>query len=184
MIPDDELQANADATLPDFYGPTKWPVEILVPTKELAEMRDEITRLKAENEKLAAELAASGSSVQVDLVGVCAGCGLPEMHKMCPAYGTDIYMTPEHPAWGSVHGIAQLLLATKEIRWTDAKPTTPGWWWRRVGEGHEASCAFVGTGWEPGELLVQLHRHNGLWKIESLGGQWSDKPIPMPEERT
>lgn len=25
--------------------------------------------------------------------GVCAGCGRPEIHKMCPAWGTDYYMS-------------------------------------------------------------------------------------------
>jgi hypothetical protein len=34
-------------------------------------------------------------------VSVCAGCGLPELHKMCPAWGTDAYMNPSHPNWGN-----------------------------------------------------------------------------------
>lgn len=32
---------------------------------------------------------------------ICAGCGLPEMHKMCVAHGTPVYMNSEHPAWGN-----------------------------------------------------------------------------------
>lgn len=31
---------------------------------------------------------------------VCAGCGQNELHKMCPAHGTDVYMNPTHPDWG------------------------------------------------------------------------------------
>ena len=38
----------------------------------------------------------------------CAGCGLREDHKACPAHGTPAYMNREHPAWGSVHRILSL----------------------------------------------------------------------------
>lgn len=44
----------------------------------------------------------------------CDGCGLPELHKMCPAHGTDAYMNPEHEAWGSVDGIMDLKFGNKD----------------------------------------------------------------------
>lgn len=31
----------------------------------------------------------------------CPGCGQLEIHKMCPAYGTEVYMNPLHPDWGA-----------------------------------------------------------------------------------
>jgi hypothetical protein len=41
----------------------------------------------------------------------CAGCGLREDHKACPAHGTPAYMNPDDPAWGRVHGIIALKTA-------------------------------------------------------------------------
>lgn len=31
---------------------------------------------------------------------ICPGCGKSEIHKMCPAHGTPVYMNPNHPDWG------------------------------------------------------------------------------------
>jgi hypothetical protein len=42
-----------------------------------------------------------GSFIFVCPEDVCKGCGRKEIHKLCPAYGTPIYMHPEHPEWGN-----------------------------------------------------------------------------------
>jgi hypothetical protein len=57
---------------------------------------------------------------------VCAGCGLPEVHKMCPAHGTPVYMDLDHPAWGNKLAIEYLQeierLKAELAMW---KPMTP-----------------------------------------------------------
>jgi hypothetical protein len=47
----------------------------------------------------------------------CPGCGLMGLHKMCPAWGTPVYMNPEHPAWGDHHAIniAKVEYLQKEV---------------------------------------------------------------------
>jgi len=52
------------------------------------------------------------------------------------------------------------------MKWTDVKPSTPGWYWWRNHALDEA-------------CIVKVYEGYALPKI---GGQWSDAPIPEPEE--
>ena len=71
-------------------------------------------------------------------------------------------------------------LAAHELRWTEAKPTTVGWyWWRTKGFEDRPVRVFVGY---DGHLREQHYGAGDLQRI-SLTGQWSDKPIPLPKER-
>jgi len=65
--------------------------------------RREIERLEAERDQQAAEISRLREEQHI-----CRGCGLRELHKMCPAWGTPAYMNDKHDAWGSVHGIIGL----------------------------------------------------------------------------
>lgn len=35
------------------------------------------------------------SELPIEVLPKCPGCGRPEIHKMCPAWGTSKYMTGE-----------------------------------------------------------------------------------------
>lgn len=48
----------------------------------------------------------------------CPGCGA-ELHKSCPAYGTDAYLNRKHPAWGNplaIDILSRAVRATQRLR--------------------------------------------------------------------
>jgi len=67
------------------------------------------------------------------------------------------------------------------MKWTDKKPTTPGlYWWRW---DRESASEIVGV--EIYGTPTRLWASNGLSACNPLsewGGQWSDAPIPEPED--
>lgn len=67
-----------------------------------------------QNGKLTAATCEEADEIDGLSSAVCAGCGLPGMHKMCVAYGTDAYMNSDHPAWGNVSAIVNLLVAKRQ----------------------------------------------------------------------
>jgi hypothetical protein len=84
-------------------------------------------------------LAARG--VCGGLPDICDGCGLPEMpemHKMCLAHGTPVYMHPEYPAWGNREAIKvlqQLTARDAELAVSKAETSvaeSSANWWREA----------------------------------------------------
>ena len=62
-------------------------------------------------------------------------------------------------------------------RWTDEPPSGVGWYWHRKGK-FKATIHEVSRVHRKSELTVGLYN----WPISMTDGQWSDAPIPMPED--
>ena len=64
------------------------------------------------------------------------------------------------------------------MKWTSQKPDRPGWWWHRnmISSGHMGKNRILKLK-VCGTFLVHGHM-----PVRSIGGQWSDSPIPTPEE--
>jgi len=55
-------------------------------------------------------------------------------------------------------------------KWTDEKPTEPGWYWWRYSEDYGVVTRIVS--------VLQISIDTGYLAL----GQWSSTPIPLPEE--
>ena len=62
------------------------------------------------------------------------------------------------------------------MKWTNKKPTEPGWWWYRFADA-KAVTVWVWKGRR--NLVVDLGDRS--YSLKELSGQWAG-PIPMPEE--
>jgi hypothetical protein len=68
------------------------------------------------------------------------------------------------------------------MKWTDVQPSSPGWYWWRANADAFPSCHLidrVGDKYGNAVLYCASCNHDHL---EEDGGQWSDAPIPEPEE--
>lgn len=186
MIPDDELQAMRERC----EECRKRNEEQAVAWEQDSErLRDEIDRLKVENEKLTAELATWKPMTPEEAeAALDAAVGIPisdeEIDRIVAKVTDPAYRPPESEHVLMAAKIEQLRaeLAAKEIRWTDAKPTTEGWWHYRSGGNHDDDYCILFCKEMNEEIVV--HFLGGIWCAADMRGQWSDKPISQPEERT
>ena len=64
------------------------------------------------------------------------------------------------------------------MKWTREKPTKAGWWWYKddITAARPLWCTRA-------KRQITAHWHNGATdSVNDLDGQWSDQPIPEPEE--
>lgn len=81
----------------------------------------------------------------------------------------------------------QATLASRELTWTKETPKEAGWYFWRDPNGKEHSAkglvveVYEGEG---GALLVLRGGSYGDVKwVATLDGEWSDKPIPLPDDK-
>jgi len=67
------------------------------------------------------------------------------------------------------------------MKWTNEKPTKPGAYFWRIKKGGEPVLANV-TQKPNANYLEPWPCFWGFLPVDGIPGQWSDQPIPMPEE--
>ena len=69
------------------------------------------------------------------------------------------------------------------MRWTNKKPTTPGWYWYRDSPVHQATVEKVFEYWlsppHGGRFVLST---TSQLMVKLMNGQWSSEPIAPPEE--
>jgi hypothetical protein len=79
--------------------------QVLIALAAFPTLHGIVRRLAFQRDQMATPAAPAPASEPTGELPTCAGCGLPELHKMCPAHGTPIYMDSSHPAWGNREAI-------------------------------------------------------------------------------
>jgi len=75
--------------------------------------------------------------------------------------------------------IAFVMAEARKIRWTDKKPDRPGkWFYRNRLEAKMGQSTFLTIRIKKGVPVYGA----GDFPCSQLSGQWSDSPIPQPEE--
>lgn len=71
------------------------------------------------------------------------------------------------------------------MKWTNVVPTTAGWYWNKNGSfergGPLVAINLYEDDMDDRGLGSFSPRHDEFVRAESLGGLWSDAPIPLPE---
>jgi hypothetical protein len=79
------------------------------------------------------------------------------------------------------------------MKWTKKPPSEPGWYWWRKEQSHDSIMSFVDIGGARCYLWGEWHGGHFMFSggvtlpmtmdIRDGGyGEWSDQPIPTPEE--
>lgn len=97
---------------------------------------------------------------------VCPGCGLPEIHKMCPRWGTEVYMNPQPPDWGKPI-IAPAPLT--DFGSGEISATEEGWLKEAIAAGESPTPAPPAEVGESIEIARECLRQ--IWQTIDSGGR-------------
>lgn len=68
------------------------------------------------------------------------------------------------------------------MKWTTEKPTKEGWYWYNdTVTGKSKEIVFI---WRSGigDLHIGFNTESEVYLLSEIYGEWSDQPIPEPEE--